>query len=195
MARKGTFKAHIEDVREKKAKSEKELTQEQKMELAKERAAEARAKAEYRKEKEQQKREQLQQFIEGVVESRVQALAREISQAKFDKMVELIPAARTGKMVTQREYKKFTCPELIRLFGGWFTLSYAFSEKRIESVGKNKKKEVETDYYVCSQDVNLIRANERPPINEAISRLIGKTVYGFAIIAPATVFGEDYEDK
>lgn len=83
---------------------------------------------------------------------------------------------------------KFTCDELIKIFGGWFTLQYAFSTFDDKQLTK-KGEPLETIYYVCSQDVSGVSVNERPGINEAISRLIGKDIYGFAIIAPASAFG------
>lgn len=89
----------------------------------------------------------------------------------------------------EREFKKFNCPELIRMFGGWFTLTYAFSIKTTTKV-KNVTRESETDYYICSQDCSQIDVNKRPGLNKAIKREFDKDVYGFAIIAPASAFGE-----
>lgn len=89
----------------------------------------------------------------------------------------------------ERAFCKFTCPELIRLFGGWFTLTYAFSVKKMVKSGK-KTVEVDTDYYICSQDVSHIDVNNRPGVNKIIKKEYGKDVYGFALIAPASAFGE-----
>ena len=92
------------------------------------------------------------------------------------------------KIPAERRSMKFTCDELIKLFGGWFILGYAFSTFSEKEFDRNGKP-IETIYYVCSQDVSEMRINERPAVNEAISRLIGKKVYGYAIIAPASAFG------
>lgn len=95
---------------------------------------------------------------------------------------------RTVRIPVDRKVMKFTCNDLLKIFGGWFTLGYAFStfdENNLTAKGEP----VETIYYVCSQDVSGMGVNERPGINEAVSRLIGKDVYGFAIIAPASAFG------
>ena len=89
----------------------------------------------------------------------------------------------------ERAFRKFTCPELIRLFGGWFTLTYAFSVKKKVKSGR-KTVEVDTDYYICSQDVSHMDVNSRPGVNKIIQKEYGKDVYGFAIIAPASAFGE-----
>lgn len=89
----------------------------------------------------------------------------------------------------ERAYRKFTCPELIRLFGGWFTLTYAFSVKRMTKTGR-KTVEVNTDYYICSQDVSHMKVNERPGLNKIIKKEFDKDVCGFALIAPASAFGE-----
>ena len=97
------------------------------------------------------------------------------------------------KQDREKAYRKFTCPELIRIFGGWFTLTYAFSVKKMQKV-KGKSVEVKTDYYICSQDVNHLAVNERPALNKVILNEYGKDVYGFAIIAPATAFGEKLEE-
>ena len=92
---------------------------------------------------------------------------------------------RSGRPA-DRAYRKFSCQELIGIFGGWFTLTYAFSIKSQQLTDKGEP--VETDFYICSQDVSQMDVNNRPPVNLAILREFGKTVYGFAIIAPATAF-------
>ena len=92
------------------------------------------------------------------------------------------------RIPVERRIMKFTCDELIKIFGGWFTLQYAFSTFSDKEFGKDGKP-IETIYYVCSADVNGKRVNELPGLNEAVSRLIGKDIYGFAIIAPASAFG------
>lgn len=100
----------------------------------------------------------------------------------------MIYETHTVKIPVERRIMKFTCDELLKIFGGWFTLQYAFStfdDKQLTSNGKP----IETIYYVASQDVSGMRVNERPGLNEAVSRLIGKDIYGFAIIAPVSAFG------
>ena len=105
---------------------------------------------------------------------------------------------KTFHVKVPREHKvlNFTCNELIRLFGGWFTLTYAFSQPngRVNSNGT----EGETDYYICSRDVSAIPPSLRPEKNIAIKNLFNKDVYGMAIIAPSSAFGggrdEDYLD-
>ena len=86
-----------------------------------------------------------------------------------------------------RKIMRFTCGELLKIFDGWFTLQYAFSTFDDMHLTANGKP-VETIYYVCSQDIYGMRVNECPGLNEAVSRLIGKDIYGFAIIAPASAF-------
>ena len=92
------------------------------------------------------------------------------------------------RIPVERRIMKFTCDELLKIFGGWFTLQYAFSTFSDKEFSKDGKP-IETIYYVASQDVNGTRVNECQGINEAVSRLVGKDVYGFAIIAPASAFG------
>ena len=98
-------------------------------------------------------------------------------------------AEERAKLKEEREraFRKFTCPELIKLFGGWFTLTYAFSVKKMVKSGRKKVK-VDTDYYICSQDVSHMDVNNRPGVNKIIQKVYGKDVYGFAIIAPASAF-------
>lgn len=92
------------------------------------------------------------------------------------------------RIPVDRRIMKFTCDELLKIFGGWFTLQYAFSTFSDKEFSKDGKP-IESIYYVCSQDVSGVCVNERPGINEAVSRLVGKDVYGFAIIAPSSAFG------
>ena len=99
-----------------------------------------------------------------------------------------------------RNIRKFTSQELLNLFGGWFTLTYAFTletpRKPIKKRGrkpkvvKEEKETIGTDFWICSQDVNMVDVNDRPPLNKAVLNLYGKEVYGFAIIAPASTFDE-----
>lgn len=85
-------------------------------------------------------------------------------------------------------YRKFTCEELIKIFGGWFTCTYLFSVQSETEKSPLSGKPIETDYWCCSQDVSGIRVNERPPVNEWIKRKFNKEVYGLCIIAPSTAF-------
>ena len=150
-------------------------------------------KRKYRKksEKEQEEREK------AAKEKREKAKAENKKRKREDylKALEAHWAEEREKLKEDREkaYRKFTCPELIRIFGGWFTLTYAFSVKKMQKI-KGKTVEVETDYYICSQDVNHFAVNERPALNKIILNEYGKEVYGFAIIAPASAFGEKLED-
>lgn len=119
---------------------------------------------------------ELRGYIDRVAEEKAEGIA----QVKFDQLMRQIPLAHKGVPKGDRIYKKFSCGELIALFGGWFTLMYAFSVKNED--------ETETDYYIASQDVSGIAINERPKINEVIKKMFNKEVYGFAIIAPSTAF-------
>lgn len=85
-------------------------------------------------------------------------------------------------------YRKFTCDELMKIFGGWFTLKYLFSVQSETVKNPLTDKLIETDFYCCSQDVSGMNVNERPPLNEALHKQFGVDVYGFCIIAPSTVF-------
>ena len=121
--------------------------------------------------------------LQKLVEDQAVKLAREITENKVKAIQKKIGEAKRGRHTAgKREYEKFSCEQLINLFGGWFTLSYLFSVKN------NDPEDTETDFYVCSQDVSLLRANERPEVNQVIKKQFGKTVYGFAIIAPSTAF-------
>lgn len=118
-------------------------------------------------------------------------------------------AAQAGKSKRVRKYEtvkvkvpydrniiNFTAPELIELFGGWFTLTYAFSQPvRTDMVNKDGLP-IMRDFYICSRDVSSIPPSMRPKKNAAIKKLFDKDVYGFAIIAPANAFsGRDVEDE
>ena len=121
--------------------------------------------------------------LQKLVEDQAVKLAREITDNKVKAIQKKIGEAKRGRHTAgKREYEKFSCEQLINLFGGWFTLSYLFSVKN------NDPEDTETDFYVCSQDVSMLRANERPEVNQVIKKQFGKTVYGFAIIAPSTAF-------
>ena len=124
---------------------------------------------------------------------KAEKLADKIVQQRMNDMVTMARNVSTDKTIRrmrpeEKTYRKFTCQDLIMMFGGWFTLTYAFSIKNglIDKDGN----EGETHFYICSQDVNGMNVNERPPLNAIIKREFGKDVYGFAIIAPASAFGE-----
>ena len=85
-------------------------------------------------------------------------------------------------------YRKFTCDELIKIFGGWFTLRYLFSVQDEKQVSPLTGKPIETDYYVCSQDVSGLSKKDMPMRNEALHKQFGVDVFGFCIIAPSTAF-------
>ena len=118
-----------------------------------------------------------------IVEQKAQEKAIEIVEQKTKAIQKKIKQAHKGRPSSgMREYEKFSCEKLISIFGGWFTLSYLFT------VQNDDKEHTTTDFYVASQDVSLMRANERPKVNQVIKKQFGKTVYGFAIIAPCSAF-------
>lgn len=120
--------------------------------------------------------ELIREYIEQHATEKADRMARE----RIAVLLAQIPDAMANKGVGQILYKRFTCKELMRMFGGWFTLTYAFSTKNAD--------DTETDFYICSQDVSGIAVNDRPQVNKIIEREFGKTVYGFAIIAPSSAF-------
>ena len=99
------------------------------------------------------------------------------------RQVETVDISEKGKI-----YRKFTCEELIKIFGGWFSLRYLFSVQSETEVSPLTGKPIETDFYVCSQDVSGMTAKERPALNEALHKQFGVDVFGFCIIAPSTAF-------
>lgn len=111
--------------------------------------------------------------------------AQKIVEQKAEKIRQELNSVRRG-LPRNRVYRKFSCQELIGIFNGWFTLTYAFSIQSDELSPNGEP--IETDFYICSQDVSQMDVNQRPPVNLAIQREFNKTVYGFAIIAPATAF-------
>ena len=118
-----------------------------------------------------------------IVEEKAQEKAIEIVEHKTKEIQKKIKQAHKGRPSSgMREYEKFSCEKLIAIFGGWFTLSYLFT------VQNDDKEHTTTDFYVASQDISLMRANERPKVNQVIKKQFGKTVYGFAIIAPCSAF-------
>lgn len=88
----------------------------------------------------------------------------------------------------EKIYRKFTCEELIKIFGGWFSLRYLFSVQDEKQVSPLTGKPIETDYYVCSRDVSGMSKKDLPPRNEALHKQFGVDVFGFCIIAPSTAF-------
>ena len=96
------------------------------------------------------------------------------------------------KVPYDKTIMNFTSQELINLFGGWFTLTYAFTLPN----GKESlyDKEAGTDYYICSRDISAVLPSERPEKNIAIKKLFDKDVYGFALIAPAKMFSGAEEE-
>ena len=92
------------------------------------------------------------------------------------------------KVPYDRQVLNFTTKELLELFGGWFTLTYAFSEEHRDKFNTDGSP-VMRDYYICSRDVSAMRASERPKKNAVIKKLFDKDVYGYAIVAPASAFG------
>lgn len=110
--------------------------------------------------------------------------SNKLAQEKFDQFRAQLPDAIGGTRVHDKVYCRFSCEQLLAIFGGWFTLNYAFSTKYQNTDGT----ESETDFYVCSQDVSGLRKNERPPLNKPLYKAFGIEAYGFAIIAPSTAF-------
>lgn len=135
---------------------------------------------------------QLSNEIEALIHEKAEELIptlykkeiKKAADAKFAQFMMQLPDANGGMRVHDKVYCKFSCEQLLAIFGGWFTLNYAFSTKCQNSDGT----ESETDFYVCSQDVSGMRKNERPPLNMPLYKAFGVEVYGFAIIAPATAF-------
>ena len=167
--------------------SKNQLTDEEKK-ACKERLDNA-VKEHVEKQNEAEEKEKAQQLLDGsvalqkLVKDEAVKIARKITDDKVKAINKKIKEARKGRPTSgMREYEKFSCEKLISIFGGWFTLSYLFT------VQNNDKEHTTTDFYVASQDVSLMRANERPKVNRVIKQQFGKTVYGFAIIAPVSAF-------
>lgn len=100
------------------------------------------------------------------------------------------------KVPYDRTIMNFTTQELIALFGGWFTLTYAFSRPVRPDMLNADGTPVMRDYYICSRDVSAMLPSERPAKNAAIKQLFDKDVYGYAIIAPAKAFtGKDFDEE
>lgn len=136
------------------------------------------------------KLERMRNWINDTIDERVQELAERRGDKRLKELLKTWKKAKTGKLISERQTVCFTCPQLIEMFGGWFTLSYAFSTKHMARGKGGVAVEVETPYYVCSQDISGKRVNDsKPEINEAVSKLVGKPIYGFALIAPAAAFG------
>lgn len=101
------------------------------------------------------------------------------------------------KVPYDRKIMNFTTAELLELFGGWFTLTYAFSKPARPDMLNPDGTPIMRDYYICSRDVSAMKPSERPAKNAAIKKLFDKDVYGYAIIAPASAFGgkDKYEEE
>lgn len=131
----------------------------------------------------------LQGLVEQFAAEAVEKEAERIANERIEALMREVPDAICWHPTSEEKvYIKFSTAQLVRLFGGWFTLTYAFS---VKAKGRNKNKNGEdgdTDYWICSQDVSMLKANERPPLNKPIYKKFGKEVYGFAIIAPSTAF-------
>ena len=126
-------------------------------------------------------------MIKSVCQDAIQTAAIKIANEKFAKFEQQIPNIQIGKVFNREYVRPFTSEQLIKIFGGWFTCKYLFSM----NLGEKRPvdgKEVETDFWICSQDVSMMRANERPPRNEPIYKQFGVEVFGFAIIAPSSAF-------
>ena len=99
------------------------------------------------------------------------------------------------KVPYDRTIMNFTTPELLELFGGWFTLTYAFSKPARPDMLNPDGTPIMRDYYICSRDVSAIPPSERPKKNAAIKKLFDRDVYGYAIIAPVSAFGGKDKDN
>lgn len=175
-----------------KAKDAKE-----KSETAKINAETARLRAETKRNAAEAKLEALRKYICDTMDERVEELVKRRADKKLKDFVKQWKNVKTGKLISERQMIYFTCPQLIDMFGGWFTLSYAFSTKHMARGKGGVAVEVETPYYVCSQDISGKGVNDKKPeINEAVSKLVGKPIYGFALIAPAAAFGgrDEFEE-
>ena len=129
--------------------------------------------------------------LEEEINSKAERLADKIVQQRMSDLSYMLKQNEEELRLRpdRRVYKKFSCKELLMIFGGWFTLSYLFSIKN-DIVGKDGI-EGETDFYICSQDCSGVDINNRPALNTVIKREFNKDVYGFAIIAPASAFGDE----
>lgn len=67
---------------------------------------------------------------------------------------------------------KFSCGELIKIFGGWFTLQYAFTSAK------------EADYYIITKELSQTPQEDWPPLNKLVSKKQKKDIYGLAILCP-----------
>ena len=127
---------------------------------------------------------------------RIEAIAKLWSDDKKEEASQIDKPKRVRKYETvkvkvpyDRTIMNFTTPELLELFGGWFTLTYAFSKPARTDMLNPDGKPIMRDYYICSRDVSSLPPSLRPKKNAAIKKLFDKDVYGYAIIAPASAFG------
>lgn len=125
-------------------------------------------------------------MIAEVAADAMEKRAKELADKKLKKFCAKIEDVKNGKPFYNRSEISFTVPQLVRIFGGWFTLQYIFTAKT--GVMDENGNEMETDFYVCSKDVALMKETERPKRNEAVFNAFGVVVYGYAIIAPASAF-------
>lgn len=148
-------------------------------------AAKRKKKIEDAQEKEAKRMEAIENLHELVD---LHEAAREIKRTrKYETIKVKVPYNRT--------VLNFTTAELLRLFGGWFTLTYAFSLARNDKQLNADGTPVMQDFYICSRDVAALEPSERPKKNAAIKALFDKDVYGYALIAPASAFGGKDEEE
>lgn len=134
---------------------------------------------------------------------RIEAITKLLSDNEKEEAKQAAKPKRVRKYETvkvkvpyDRKIMNFTTPELLDLFGGWFTLTYAFSKPARQDMLNPDGTPIMRDYYICSRDVSSIPPSMRPKKNAAIKKLFDKDVYGYAIIAPASAFGgKDKDDK
>lgn len=126
--------------------------------------------------------------LDQVVRRRAVRMANRMIENKAEELEKKIKDLRSGNIAPGgREYLKFSSQELIALFGGWFTLNYAFTIKDEQVLDKHGRPQ-ETDYWICSRDYTDVPRKEWPLMNLPIKRQFGKEVYGYAIVAPASAF-------
>lgn len=126
--------------------------------------------------------------LDQVVRRRAVRMANRMIENKAEELEKKIKDLRSGNIAPGgREYLKFSSQELIALFGGWFTLNYAFTIKNEQVLDEHGRPQ-ETDYWICSRDYTDVPRKEWPLMNLPIKRQFGKEVYGYAIVAPARAF-------
>ena len=162
------------------------LTEEEKQARQQEREARRQERAEKRAEKKKYISEAMRKAITEeatrIIKNEYNRYVNDAATARIQKQLAQTPE-EVVKRVHEKTYAKFTTKQLLQIFGGWFTLRYLFSVKSMQG-----GVEIETDYYICSQDVSLMDANSRPKRNEPIYKQFGMEVFGYAIIAPSSAF-------